>query len=144
MNWGTKIVLVFGVFVIGIVYMVITASRQNIDLVVPDYYEKELQFQQQIDAAGRTHALSVPVQCHMVADSLQIIFPAELGSATLQADVWLYNIADQKKDSRKNYASVRGKIMMPVPVYNKGMHEVKITWTIEGKKYYHQQKLFIQ
>lgn len=144
MNWGAKIVLVFGVFVMGIVYMVITASRQNIDLVVPDYYEKELQFQQQIDAVKRTHALSSPVQCSIEGDSLQVIFPAEFASATLQADVWLYNIADQKKDFRKTCSTIAGKIMMRVPVYNKGLHEVKITWNLAGKKYYHEQKLFIQ
>jgi nitrogen fixation protein FixH len=144
MNWGAKIVLVFSVFVMGIVYMVMTASRQNIDLVVPDYYEKELQFQQQIDAVKRTHALSSPVQCSIVADSLQVIFPVEFASVNLEADVWLYHIADQKKDFRKTCSVTAGKIMMAVPVDNKGLHEVKISWNVAGNKYYHEQKLFIQ
>ena len=105
---------------------------------------EELQFQQQIDAVKRTQALGSQVQCSIAGDSLQVIFPAEFISATLQADVWLYNIADQKKDVRTTCSTTAGKIMMPVPVYNKGLHEVKITWNLAGKKYYHEQKIFIQ
>lgn len=136
--------MVFSVFVFGIIYMVFRASQQNIDLVVPDYYEQELQYQGQIDASNRTHALSSPIQCNMENDSLAIVFPAELKTKQLQADVWLYNIADKKKDIRQMLPAVEGKIRMAVPLFNKGLHEVKITWELDGVKYYHQQKLFIQ
>ena len=42
MNWGYKIVLVYIVFITGIVTLVYKSSAQNQDLVVNDYYEQEL------------------------------------------------------------------------------------------------------
>ena len=42
MSWGTKILIVFILFVGGILFMVIKSSIQKTDLVTTDYYAKEL------------------------------------------------------------------------------------------------------
>ena len=53
MNWGYKILLVFAVFVAGILFLVYKSSNQKMDLVTTDYYEKELKYQQKIDAMDK-------------------------------------------------------------------------------------------
>ena len=45
MNWGYKIILVYVLFVAGIVFLVVRSSMENTDLVTSDYYEKELKYQ---------------------------------------------------------------------------------------------------
>ena len=41
--------LLYAVFVAGIVFLVVKASSQKFDLVTKDYYEQELQYQNVID-----------------------------------------------------------------------------------------------
>ena len=62
MSWGYKILSVYIIFVVGIMVMVFKSSMQNTDLVTPDYYEKELKYQQTIDESARTGKLSAKVE----------------------------------------------------------------------------------
>ena len=58
MNWGYKILLVYVVFVAGIMFLVFKSSSQKMDLVTTDYYAKELKYQQKIDAMNKVQKLS--------------------------------------------------------------------------------------
>jgi hypothetical protein len=144
MNWGYKIILVFAVFVSGILFMVYSSFNHNIDLVSTNYYEEELKYQNVIDAMERANGLSAKVVCTVVNDSLQVKFPAEMKERKVKADVWLYFMADQKKDIKASLVTSTGQLAMPLTSLSKGMHDVKINWEVEGAEYYSEQKLFIQ
>ena len=45
-NWGTKIAIVYLLFVAAILYLVMQSSLHKIDLVTPDYYEEETNYQE--------------------------------------------------------------------------------------------------
>lgn len=144
MNWGYKILMVYVVFISGIVFMVVKSSMQKFDLVTPDYYEQELQYQTTIDATLRANQLSAKLQCSIIDDSMRIEFPAEMKNDILTADVWLYCIANKTKDIRNTVEVTGGNIMLPIPVANKGSHDVKINWQSGDKTYYYEQKIFLQ
>lgn len=144
MNWGVKITIVFSLFVAGMLFMVFKSARQNMDLVVPDYYEQELKYQNVIDATIRTSALSDQVRCRQKNDSLLIVFSNEMNNNLVKAEVWLYCIADKKKDDKKIFTTSNALIGMPLKPANKGLHEVIVNWQMNGLTYYHKQKIFIQ
>ena len=144
MNWGYKIILVFAVFVSGILYLVIGSFSQNIDLVTTNYYEEELKYQTTIDATERSNALSSKIICVVKNDTMHIEFPAEMKKQHVKADVWLYFIADKKKDIKQTFETSEGSISLPLTVMNKGLHDVKINWEAAGGQYYFEQKIFLQ
>ena len=144
MNWGYKIIFVYIVFISGIVFMVVKSSMQNIDLVTPNYYEQELQYQTTIDATLRANQLSAKLQCSIVDNAMIIEFPAEMKNEFVKADVWLYCIANKTKDIRKTMEATGGILKLPLPTGNKGSHDVKINWEAAGKTYYYEQKIFLQ
>ena len=144
MNWGYKIMLVFLVFVSGIVYMVIKASGFNNDLVVTDYYEQELKYQNVIDKVERSNELSSPVTTEMINDDLIIQFPEEMKNKAINADVLLYFPADKQNDVQRSVSTTNSRIAFPVPETNKGLHEVKIEWTADGVSYYSKNKIIIK
>lgn len=144
MNWGYKIILVFAVFVTGIIYMVVSSFSKNIDLVATDYYEQELKYQTTIDATERANALSAKVICSVKNDTLFITFPAEMKNIKLNAEVWLYFIADKKKDIKKTIETLDGKTFLALPAANKGLHDVKVNWVAAGNEFYYEQKIFLQ
>ncbi len=144
MNWGYKIILVFAVFVSGILFMVYRSFDHNIDLVSTNYYEEELKYQNVIDAMERANGLSAKLQCVLRNDSLHVQFPAELKQRNVRAEMWLYFIADKKKDIRQNFVTTNGQIAVPLSSLNKGMHDVKVSWEVDGEQYYFEQKLLIR
>ncbi len=141
MNWGNKIALVITLFVSGILFMVFKAGTYNTDLVATDYYEQELQYQKVIDAGERAGNLSEAVKVNQQAHQLEILLPQEMQGKTVNANIWLYCVADKTKDRRKKMQSSNGKLFMETLPENKGAYEIKLDWESEGVSYYFKEKL---
>ncbi len=141
MNWGYRIIVVYVMFISGIVYMVVRASAQKTDLVRTDYYEEELKYQQTIDATENANALTAKLKCEVQRDTMFIYFPAEMKKANITSTLWLYCIADKNNDIKKTAGTSNGEIALPLTATNKGMHDVKVNWTVEGKQYYFEEKI---
>lgn len=143
MNWGYKILAVYGIFVAGILFMVFKSSQQNFDLVTEDYYAKELKFQQQIDATGRTRALSEPVKTEVKEHQLLVHFPKDLAGEKIEGQLQLYYAADKAKDIVKDFTAVDNSAAMALPAAGKGQYELHLKWTAGGVSYYYEEKIFL-
>jgi hypothetical protein len=60
-----------------------------------------------------------------------------------EIDFYLYCPADAKKDFRKSLTVNEAEFKQALPVGNTGMYEIKLTWLTDGKKYYHEEKIFL-
>ena len=58
MHWGKGILFSIIIFLAGTAFMVVIAVNSPADLVVKNYYEKGVKYQEQIDRINRTNALS--------------------------------------------------------------------------------------
>lgn len=143
MNWGYKILIVYLLFVVGIVFMVFKSSNQKIDLVTTDYYAKELKYQEKIDAVKRTKALSVPVKFKVADQKISIQFPEEFRALEIKGTALIYYPADEEKDIQKDFITKNGSVILDFPIRNNGSHELQINWTADGKAYYFEDKLFL-
>ena len=141
MNWGYKILFVYIAFVGGILLMVIKSSTQKKDLVIADYYAMELKYQERIDAEKRTQALSAPPKYELINQQLVISFPKEFTGKSIAGTLLLYCPSDNNKDVEQKFSTTAGTFIMPLPVKNKGLHEVQISWQSDGISYYFQNKL---
>lgn len=143
MNWGYKIITVYVIFVLGILFLVFKSFNQNQDLVTNDYYEQELRFQDKIEETQRANKLSTIVSYEIKGNELLISFPNEMKGKNLVASVLLYCTADKSKDTRHEYHTKDAKINFPIPAGNKGLHELKIDWIADNVPYYFQHKIMI-
>jgi len=143
MNWGYKILTVYIVFVIGMIFMVFKSSVQNQDLVTTDYYEKELKYQQIIDETNRANALSADIKYELNGNEIILSFPAEMKDKNINAHVLLYCIADKTKDTEQDLSTGNAQLHIPVPAKNKGSHQLKINWVADRTSYYNELKLMI-
>ena len=141
-SWGYKIVWAYLLFVAGIVFLVVKASNEKFDLVTKDYYEEELKYQQVIDQAANAAKLSAPVSIEKSSDNLTIIFPAEMTGKMKTIDFYLYCPADAKKDFRKTREITDARFSQALPEGLSGMYELKLSWSADNVKYYHEQKIF--
>ena len=79
-NWGTGIAITLTVFVLFILSLVYGTSIANFDLVAPDYYDQEIEYQSIIDAKDRanlfetvliTNVIDKEVELHLLDDELK-------------------------------------------------------------------------
>ena len=143
MNWGYKILVVYIVFVLGILFMVFKSSTQKTDLVTTDYYAKELKYQQKIDEINRVTALSTPVKYEIKDNELIIVFPKDFSGKQLIGEAVLYCPSDENKDVKKNFSVQDAPVIVPVPAGNKGQYELHLSWKDGTVTYYFEKKLFI-
>jgi hypothetical protein len=144
MNWGYKILVIYIIFITGILFLVFKSSSQNQDLVTPDYYEQELVYQDKIDKMTRAGKLSAPVTFKQENRRIVIYFPEEMNQTEISADVLLYYIADKERDVKKSIVTNNGMMALDIPVANNGLHDLKIGWTAKGSSYYFEDKIVIQ
>lgn len=143
MNWGNRIALVITLFVTGILVMVFKAGTFNTDLVATDYYEQELQYQKIIDAGERTSNLKSEVKINILNNQLEILLPEEMKGNVVNANIWLYCVADKGKDRRKKMQTSNGKLFMETLPENKGAYEIKLDWESGGISYYFKEKFIL-
>jgi hypothetical protein len=116
MNWGYKILLVYIIFITGIMFLVFKSSSQKMDLVTTDYYAKELKYQEKIDAMKNVHQLSDTVKYEMNEGKLTIVFPKDFAGKKITGDVLLYCPSDEDKDVTQNFSVQDFSVLIPVPV----------------------------
>jgi hypothetical protein len=125
-------------------YLVIQASRQQVDLVTPDYYAQELKYQDRIDESQRAAALSEQLQFSVDNSVLSIKFPAEFAGKKITGIVLLYCPSNQENDITRSITTTDGRMNITLPEKNKGVHELQVSWEVEGVKYYFGKTLVIQ
>jgi nitrogen fixation protein FixH len=143
MSWGYKILLVYGIFVAGILFMVVKSSSQKIDLVTTDYYAKELKYQEKIDEAGRTNALSESLQYTVKDNLLQVHFPKDFAGKKISGIAELYCPSNEDRDVKTAFTIRDTALQMVIPAMNKGQYELHISWQVAGVSYYFEKKIFL-
>ena len=143
MNWGYKILVVYALFVAGILFMVFKSSSQKMDLVTTDYYAKELKFQHKIDETNRVNELSTPVVCAIKNNELVIHFPKDFEGKKIVGEALLYCPSDENKDGKYPFNTQDTTVTIQLPATNKGQYELHLSWQANGIDYYLEQKLFL-
>ncbi|MEP7237532.1 MAG: FixH family protein [Ferruginibacter sp.] len=143
MNWGTKILIVYAVFISGILLMVFKSSTQKTDLVTTDYYAKELKYQDKIEEMNRVSALSAPVEYLVKDNSLIINFPKDFAGKKLAGEAVLYCPSDEDKDVKKNFSLQDEPLQILIPATGNRVYELHLSWQGGGVNYYFEKKILM-
>jgi len=143
-NWGTGITVFIIFFLLMNVVVIIFAFSQKVDLVTPNYYEKELKYQDEIDAQQKTLQLSENVSVEYKSQIVLIQFPQKFYSKELDGNILLYRPADSSKDLKIEVKTdSTGKQMISTTRLAKGFWKVKINWSLENVTYSDEKSIFL-
>jgi len=136
-NWGWGIASVYTVFAIATIAFAVFSFTQKVELVTPDYYERELAYD---DHARRVHnaaALVQPVRVDMdaSAQTLSLTFPMKPSSGF----VLLYRPSASGLDRRYDLAC-DAALSMRIDVRDlpRGEWRVQVTWDSGSTPLYHE------
>jgi hypothetical protein len=141
-NWGYKILLVYGLFVIGIMFLVFKSTQQKYDLVQKDYYADELKYQNVIDASQKAKDLGGELNTERKGGHLFVSLPESFHKTTVKGTAHLYYAADDKRDISKEFVTTNGEFDMELLTLMGGAYTLKLNVEMDGVAYYYEQKLF--
>ncbi len=137
-HWGYRIALVYGLFVSVFLALFFISLKFKNELVTPDYYAEELNYQDRLDQMNRTAELKVLPEWKVEKDGIAILFPEELSSKVTKAEVKFYRPSDSRLD--KNYTNIKpdesGKISLARTEIGDGHFRLQLHWEMENKMYF--------
>lgn len=143
MNFGKWIVVTFILFGLFIGVLVTITFRQDISLVSPDYYPKELAYQDQIDRMKNAGLLEEKPVATLTSDGTLELRYAHLPDVT-QGRLDLYRPSDPRLDHSFNFNELPMQtVRFNVPDVARGLYRVNLTWTMGKKEYFLEQRVVV-
>lgn len=138
----TVFIIAFLLFSIATVFW--AASRSE-DLVDEDYYQKGIEYQNEINIRSRTEKLPLKPEIEYSGNRLMIAFPLELSSMLQGGNVHLYRVSDKSLDRDYSLTLNRdGRQIIDASDLKQGNWEIDLTWFMADLQYKMKQDLIIQ
>jgi hypothetical protein len=140
MNWGRGITIAMIAFMSFILYMVFTLMSKNTDLQSEDYYQKELNFENEISALKNTNKLKEKVKVTLNDTYVIVQFPnlEELDSIKVE----LYRPNNDKDDQVFSVQESK-VVMIPKSKLKKGIYEMNIQYQVKRELYMQKESIEI-
>lgn len=137
--YGLSIAIaLFMVIMIGLVVYLSVSHRQ--ELVTPDYYRQEVQYQQHIDRVARTEAAG-GAALRLSGDQrhLLVSLPEDHRGKPVTGTIHLYRASDARQDRVDTLAvDASGNQSVDVASLSEGYWTAKVSWELDGQEYYQQ------
>jgi hypothetical protein len=135
MNWGNRILFLYLGFVALIITLVVVSFSQKVDLVAPDYYARELNFESEIVKMKNEGALVEKPKVFLRNDQLLISFPAAFKDKKITGSVLVYKPSDANADYTQAIDAIKGEVNIATQNFSAGMRKVKIDWKVDSLYY---------
>ncbi|MBK6623100.1 MAG: FixH family protein [Saprospirales bacterium] len=142
LSWGTGIAITYTIFVLVLVFAVVQSTKVDHSLVTEDYYQKDLEYQTQIDKEVNALNLGEDLQIKYAdaQKAVQLQFPAELGA--VQGKILFFRPSDKNLDFEAPVkADERGQQTISTQTMMPGLWKVQVNWQAGGVAYYKEESI---
>lgn len=144
MSWGKGISIFIILFIITMMGMVWLASKQSIEMIDGNYYQKEVEFQGVIDGRNRLkNILAGKAFIQNQSEKLTLNFPLQTVSNIDSGNIELLKLDNQKLDEKISLnPNEEGIQEIEKKEFNSGKYRIRILWSNQGQTYYHEEDLY--
>jgi len=143
-NWGTGIVIGMVAFISFIMFMVITMmtdKRYDHEMVTESYYEKDLMYQNEIDAETNANNLSAKIYTIKTPEGWVLNFPEEMENAEVNGSVQLYRPSNEKLDFQMPLKLNGTQMTIPSNQLVEGQWNITVKWEMNQTKYLYKKEM---
>jgi hypothetical protein len=138
-NWGWGVVALYGSFVVLIGALVAVSAMQDVDLVAPDYYARELRYEETIQKSKR--AAKAPVDWKLSGRILTVVFPEPISSGTMH----MYRPSDSRMDFHVPIQTGLGRTLaISLDGKPAGVWKMMADWSIGDKTFYEEKRFYVE
>ncbi len=144
-NWGTGIVIAFGLFmsfILFFVFIVQTDSKYDNELVVEDYYQQENKVQGNIEKSQNANALEQKVKISKSVEGITIEFPSDFDFQAIKGKVSLYRPSNQKLDFEIPISLSTSHLLIPKSNLVGGLWDITIEWEYNEVDYLNKESVY--
>lgn len=146
LNFGHGILIVLLLFMAGMSALVYQCTKQRIDLVSNNYYEKELKYEKQIEKERQTLALREDMQINYDSNSEIITFkyPGNVDSKNIRGTITFYKPDNATLDFVKEVLVKEDNLQqIQANSLTAGWWNVKVEWNVNEASYYKEEKILV-
>ncbi len=143
--WPISIVVFFAIAIAFSICFVTWVVRLRDDLVSPDYYEREVRYQTQLDSMNRSLSVaSKTVVTFEPAQQAIIITLPEASNAATKGSIHLYRPSDARLDRELPLQlTSNGTQRLDASKLADGLWKVRVKWTVDGKDFFLDQPVIV-
>lgn len=141
MNWGRGITLFIIAFIVTMLSMVYIAFRQSNEMIEDNYYDREIKYQEIIDAKTNLQPL---IGEFILADSNQFIWlqlPSAAAGNITDGELRMIKMDQAAADNTLKISQAVTKI--DKSSFHKGVYHIKLNWKSDSKSYFYEDDLTI-
>ncbi len=145
-NWGTGIVIAFGLFMAFILYFVIEVqsnSKYDNDLVIEEYYKHDAQFGKEMQRTQNAQDLVEKPKVIVTQEGVLITFPSVFVPKKIKGTVSLYRPSNKKMDFEIPISISEPTLLIPKKSLVGGRWDINMEWQYEGKSYLTKETIYI-
>ena len=146
-NWGTGIVIAFGLFMAFILYFVVEVqsnSKYDNDLVVDEYYKHDARFGEEMKRTQNAQDLVEKPKVVVIQSGVQIIFPTAFAPNKIKGIVSLYRPSNKKLDFEIPISISEPTLLIPNKSLVGGRWDINMEWQYDGKSYLTKETIYIR
>ncbi len=147
LNWGTGIVIAFGLFMTFILYFVVEVqsnSKYDNDLVVEEYYKHDARFEEEMQRTQNAQNLVDKPQVTLTSEGVVITFPDAFIPNKLKGNISLYRPSNKKLDFEVPISISSPTLLIPKKSLVGGRWDINMEWQYEGKSYLTKETIYIK
>jgi hypothetical protein len=138
------IIIAIAVPIVLLIAFVIYSSQNSFKLVERDYYQKEINYQSQIDKETRTNQLSQKFNIVSNEDRVVLQFPSMFAPEDINGRILFFRPSDLNLDvSIKIDLNRDGLQSISNTNLKKGAWIIKVFWNNQQDEYYSEKRIFV-
>jgi hypothetical protein len=134
-SWGTGILIFLILFLLAAAGFIYFASQQSINLVHKNYYQKGVDYTEQMNVDARSVKYKNAFDISNSNKFLTVTIKKSLSEKIDSGNVILFRPSDSKKDISMPVQSRTSQINFPKKDLLQGRYILKFSWYSEGLKY---------
>lgn len=142
MNWGYKIAIALALFMGFILYMVISAHQNTVDLVAEDYYQQEIEYQNRIDAKINGNKFTDEIAIENSSSTVSVILKENFPKDFMNGKVYFFK-PDNSAYDKLFKLKPNENLVLDKEKLGWGNYIVKIEFERDNKLYHIEKRVYL-
>lgn len=145
LNWGTSIVIAFGLFMTFILFFVFRVqgnAKYDNELVVEEYYKHDAHFGDEMQKIQNAADLEKKPSIANTAEGIRITFPATFVPQLIKGKVSLYRPSAKNLDFELPIRLTEPSLLIPKSDFADGLWDITLSWSYSRKDYIMKQTIY--
>lgn len=142
-HWGTGILIFLILFLLAAGFFISFAMRQEITLVDDDYYERGVEYSDQIRVSERSASYSEALFTHQDESYFFVGVDSALAIEMDSARLLLFRPSNKSLDLNSEFDASRGELLIPKEELTKGRYILKLNWSANGGLKYELERTIV-